>query len=120
MTQFLNKKDYRHIRDGLVALLCVGDKIYRIRATSGYNHREKTHYRYYVIATSIITEIVNSDVFKISAYSGGEPTTVEYTHKIDMYNGELYIWESLTEGYEERMKELKYRIESEDTRHEWF
>jgi hypothetical protein len=117
----MDEEEYKMLREGLIALLCVGDKLNRIRPVNGYNHKDKTHFTYYMITRCTIIDFENEDVIRISDYHNtGNPSRIEYKSKIDEYNGQLYIWDTQLTDYYDRRKELTKRIEADETRYEWF
>jgi uncharacterized protein (UPF0261 family) len=83
-------QEYEAIREGLLALLCIGDQINYIHSgiggfnrTTGENEPYHTILRYYVI------DVIGPGIIKIGNY--GSISTVLPT-AIEMYNGELYVW----------------------------
>jgi hypothetical protein len=114
----MDEAEYLLVREAMIALMCVGDKITRIRPVKGYNHRIHDHYTYYVLTIGYISKIINEDVFKVTSLYGD--ISVQYFKTIDVYKGQLYIWSSRATNYKERMEELAERIESEDTKNDYF
>jgi hypothetical protein len=106
MTQEENK-----IREGLVALLCVGDTIKHlgVGVVSSYITD--------VIREDTVIQILDENMLRMRAYGGA--IYLQSLDSIDEYNGELYIFNDngkyYHDDYDERMKRLIRIINSDQT-----
>jgi hypothetical protein len=92
-------QDYYDMREGLLALLCVGDAIYRIFSSPYSNHyvaRGQYNYSllqsdtYCTIREYTVAKILKNGKIKIRTSGGNEST--ESTNFIYPYEGRLFIW----------------------------
>ncbi|KAA6364462.1 MAG: hypothetical protein EZS28_040011, partial [Streblomastix strix] len=84
MQQPLNNEEYEQIREGLIGLICVGDKIKVIVNTLGR--------RYNNIAVYTVVGFYNDEKLKMKDaldYTCGLPIKA-----LEVYKGELYSWET--------------------------
>lgn len=93
-------QEYELIREGLLALLCVGDKIFRIHPITGaFDLKTKEHTRYHTIAESTVIKFdENDNTLQIISNTGFK----EWVDKsrIEAYEGRLYAWNFVDRYYE--------------------
>lgn len=94
-------EEYLLMREALIALLCVGEKI---------NHIYLTHGGYNVVYRDRIVELTDG---KIVLDLWGTCCDVLIEH----YNGELYIWSNAPKDQKDRVKEMIEIINSDKTHH---
>jgi hypothetical protein len=97
-------EEYENIRNGLLALLCVGDKINYI--AFGHNQRYNIIYQYLI---TYVEEVIIRIQDDLGYFHNIYKSTIEH------YNGELYIWQGMsTPPYrsQKRIKELAKIVES--------
>jgi hypothetical protein len=80
------KREYEQMREALLSLLCVGDKLNWIR----YDYLGKKHW----IDQYTITGI-SEDVISFKEWYHGRV----YKKEIECYEGQLYIWEARETDY---------------------
>lgn len=110
------EEDYELLKEALIALLCVGDRIYRVYGSSVGLSRAGVP----TIALSTVTEIISKTEMVVRrSYTG--PGSVENIKSIDMYEGNLYIWNTGSHLYslpqKERLEKLAEIIKMESTIH---
>jgi hypothetical protein len=91
-------EEYKLVKEARIALLCVGDKMYRIHPRLGmFNHQIGRHDTYNLITEETVMTIVDKHTIETVTKSGFVATV--YTDEIDMHQGELYIWNVLDRYY---------------------
>jgi hypothetical protein len=92
-------EEYEQIREGLIAMMCVGDGIFTIHSGSnGWQH---------IIARHHVGEIYENS-FRVKEYNNGIYTWRE----IEYYDGHLYVWNMKPSYYNYRTdKRIKKMIE---------
>jgi hypothetical protein len=114
----MTQQDYE-IREALIALLCVGDKIHHLATNqSNYNAVTQLHNHYHLLTTYIITEILPNQKIRVGGKYSGFIQTLDM---VDEYKGKLYIWN--VQGwyspnkYELRLSRLAEYLESPYTKY---
>lgn len=106
------------IREGLLALMCVGDNIYHLNTNSNGDITTMNGPYLNVIRTCTITEIVSKTKIRIQSKTG---FFYQDTKWIDEYEGELYIWNArgwyFENNYEKRLEKMANVIKAKDTLH---
>jgi hypothetical protein len=117
--------DYFRVRDALIALLCVGDKINCIhsgmkdkyKGMMGYNHEPITLYETHnTIIEYTVVAIVDNATIRLSTPKGN--IYDQQLHFMYAYEGQLYIWNGdklCNFSHEERLKMVIDAIESNNT-----
>lgn len=83
-------QEYEDLREGLLALLCVGDEInYLHSGMAGYNQATHSKEPYHTLLRYRVTDVISNDMIKIESF--GYTSTV-FPSSIEVYDGELYIW----------------------------
>jgi hypothetical protein len=109
--------EYEQIREGLIALICVGDKIHRIyRVRGSYNKYTGVCDIYYKVTDNTITHIPDG---RSIGLGGSQFRTVQPTELIEHYKGELYFWSAL-DMYQihtraQKLSKMVQILESDDT-----
>jgi hypothetical protein len=107
-------KEYEQMREGLLALLCVGDTIKYI-----HSHRDGmgSQFKPYNIILPYRVVEISENLIKMENF--GYTSTV-LRSLIECYEGELYLWNDANSHFytnrENRIKELIKIIESEKIR----
>jgi hypothetical protein len=109
-------EDYELMKEALIALLCVGDRIYRVYGSSVGLSRAAVP----TIALATVTEIISkTEIVVKRSYTG--PGSVENVRSIDVYEGQLYVWNVGTHLYDlpqkERLEKLAEIVKMESTQH---
>jgi hypothetical protein len=94
-------EEYEQIREVLLALMCVGDKI---------NYIYFCHGGYYRIYKTIVNEI-EKEAVRIDGWGMCALYAVEH------YQGELYVWERHYPRNDDRLEAMAKIINSKDTHH---
>lgn len=81
-------KAYNKIKEGLIALICVGDTILHIRSYLTPNSATGGAKTYYEVFEYKVTEIEEDNIL-VSLHNS---TTRIYFNSIHVNNGQLYIW----------------------------
>jgi hypothetical protein len=107
-------ESYDLIRDGLIALLCVGDKIFHLYHGLGYyDHKKEKFTTPYKIKQCTIIE-VNDSTIRILTPLGYDST--HSINMIDVYKGQLYIWDAARPyDYTLRVEKMIELIEADTT-----
>jgi hypothetical protein len=108
--------EYKQMREALIALLCVGDKIPRIHKMPGKYHRDtNTHDYYYHIKYSTVVEITENDINLLTS----KTIHLGALKWIEAYEGELYFWGEISAfsppRRDNKIKEMIKIIESKAT-----
>jgi hypothetical protein len=85
-------QQYSEIREGLIALLCVGDKIYYIYNPVGLLWDMKTKFKHSIpitIRENTVVSITDKHVLVTSSYTGDKPFEVDFKF-VQAYEGKLY------------------------------
>jgi hypothetical protein len=126
----MTQQDYK-IREGLIALMCVGDPIYHL-GTNSYNdlihhspnqtytmkefHNPHRNGHINTVRKYIIAEILEDKILCRTIRTINHASFWQEINMIDEYNGELYIWNA--EGwygeneYEKRLERLALILDS--------
>jgi hypothetical protein len=112
-------KDYEQLKEARIALLCVGDVIYRVYAGKAYAYKERST----LIAVCKVTQVLGKNSIRVTrSYTGNG--TIECPLSIDMCDGKLYIWNHGSHFYgyppKERLAELTKILKLENIRYESF
>jgi hypothetical protein len=114
-------KEYKIIREGLIGLLCVGDRIRRLhRVLGSFNHKTQSHDIYYFVSLDIIKSITPGESIEL-VLSSGFGTRLPLRN-IEVYKDELYAF-SLSDiskelNHEEKMRRLIELLEDQNTSYE--
>jgi hypothetical protein len=105
----MTQADYK-IREGLIALMCVGDTIFHL-----HGEDETSNYHLKVVRTCTILEIHETTIKVIDTTDN--PYVVDI-NLIDEYNGYLYIWTATgwygSNNYERRLEKMDRILKSAD------
>lgn len=109
---------YEEMREALIALLCVGDKIKRIHGIpDDYNSKTRSYNHHWEIRSSYVEEITDNDI-KIRTSNTADSNTLKY---IEAYKGELYFWGNIdcfpVPKRENKITQIMKIVESKDTIH---
>jgi hypothetical protein len=83
------REEYETIRTGLLALMCVGDKIHYII----YDHARQSK----MLIQSWFIERIEGDMLALKDSIGF--THAIHTRAIEQHNGELYVWQDMVYSY---------------------
>jgi hypothetical protein len=110
--------EYEIIREGLIALLSVGDKINYLYDGIGFRDDETGKYiPEYRVMRCTITKIIGYG--KIAILTTHGPNTIRYTKMIDVYKGELYLHDiGQPEDRDKRLARLTRMLEAKETVYE--
>jgi hypothetical protein len=88
----MNIEEYNAIREGLIALMCVGDRIFYIYHGLGSFNQETQQFDTTIkVKKCTITEIID-DGCAIKMVTESSYTSIQHTNMMDIYKGQLYIW----------------------------
>jgi hypothetical protein len=108
----MKQADYK-IREGLIALMCVGDTIFHL-----HGQDETSNYPMKVIRTCKILEVHDD---KIKVLDRTDNPYYRSKSVIDEYDGKLYIWDAIgwygPNTYEKRLEKLARVINAKDMLH---
>jgi hypothetical protein len=111
------KDEDKLIREGLLALMCVGDLINVVYSTLGWDNGNQAAKNYNVVRKCPIKTVKEES---IEVWLSKQNTRWYRTNYIGAYKGSLYAWDlshrydGLT--YDERMDQIIEIIKSEDTK----
>jgi hypothetical protein len=112
-------KEYEQMKEARIALLCVGDIVYRVYAGKAYSYKETSN----LIAICKVTKIISRTSIVITrSYVGSG--TCENPESIDLLEGELYVWNHGSHFHdcppEERIAVLMDIFKKGNVRYEYF
>lgn len=118
----MTEEEYKIIKEGIISLLCVGDKVYYIyrRIENVYNYDSKwTTQVHYVIRECTITHICDNIIQIESLQLGTKAPQCFDLEFVEMYDGRLYRYPVLDDKNSlQRLVDVTNIIESEDTEFE--
>jgi hypothetical protein len=105
----MTQEDYK-IREGMIALMCVGDKILHLHGDD-----ETSNYPLKVVRTCTILEIHEKNIKVVDAT---DAPYIADINLIDEYKGQLYIWNATgwygKNQYEKRLEKMNRILKSHD------
>jgi hypothetical protein len=110
------KSKYAIIKEGLLALMCVGDTIHHVRSCLSSNSWSKEAKAYHEVFTYTIAEIEEDNI--VISYCNS--STRVYFDSIHVNNGMLYIWRPPLKYYtvneDDKIEMLAEILTSKDTK----
>jgi hypothetical protein len=115
----MTQEDYK-IREGLIALLCVGDPFNVLYTNvSHFNINSKLHVTVNIVETFTINAIGEKEIELISHVAPDNGCFNQSLYFADEYNGQLFGWSTMgwyqDNEYEKRIERLVKAIESSTT-----